>query len=496
MKKRILSLLLALVMLIPLCACGSQTAGTAGDAAGSAANAGDTQPETGEQPPEATPEPPKPFVEEHALSYSMQLSSTQAGDQYPTDEGDTLTPDFCMASEGLVSLDRSEPDEENYVTYTFVSEGCVQPWGIYTDADGDGASFIFGISDYTLFDRYTGTVIPGRETMNDDHYAYTAEFTWDGVTYSVSRSLTVYWDGWTRVDGETLSGTKNFHVEDHVRVPADYDGLTLAWYCGEPEKNSSDDYELDLEQHILCEDDPSKLSDYRCVSIGLLEEALGGGGTETPAPAAFAKEIGDGDYQEMQESNPNSMSLDENGRHFEKNYEKKTKEAFRLRGVSHFFAYQSQSHTWTSTDEGIYVSLEPCQESKDVIDDFVLENLSQDRSIELKVFDGEGKLLGSSGLVGPNMYLTSFPLDSPGVYQKDIDYVFSGTVKDDSSNMEVSSVEMNRYQVYRPSFTVFLYIYDAEGNLLTAESLDSINYGNAYGHDWAEIAQADFTEAD
>lgn len=481
-RNKLLALLLALAMILSLCACGSQTTaptGTepaAGDASQAAPEGGDSAPQ---EPPEPTPEPgPKTFMDEHGLEFSLQLSCCGTGQQWANSGSDYLTPDNCAASVVLVSLDRSDPDEEGYVTYTLVSEGEVHPGFVYTDADGDkeknmGCSGI----GYSIIDRYTGTEFPGRSTMNDDAYDYSVSFDWGGQSYTVNRTYTIWWDGWLDIDRG--SGMEYYHITDVVRIPADYDGLCLAWYEGEPEQHDPEDekYELDLEEaHLFCEDDFSALSDFCFVGIEMVEAALGGGGTEALAPAAPDGQISDADYKEKAESLIGEIRMNGDGdRYFFPWNERHGKDSFVLRGGDVFYYFGSNYFSpWTyDRDKGIWVGDGPYPESVDVIDGFMLENRSKDRQIAIKAFDEKGNLIGCSGLLGPNEYLTSFALDTPGKVRQVVEYTVAG-------NMDFSEKWLEGKLYNKPAFTMMLCIYDMEGNLLSANSVENLLYGNGY----------------
>ena len=471
--KKWTAIFLLMGLVLSLCACGAAPAESTAEPSPQTTQAPPTEAPS-EEPsptpsPEPTPEVPKTFMEEHGLSFTMKLSSDQPGFQYAIDEGDSLVPENCLGSLAVVSLEQSPPDEEGYVTLTIVSEGVVRLEFLYTDADGDGRGVEFGQSRYGLFDRYTGTTLPERTTRGDDEFEYAiTQIDVAGKDYAVSRKLTVQWDGDIYWHADGGSGNNYTHIVDRIRYPAEYDGLSLGWYVGEPRDGRKDyDDELELEERrVLCESDFSKLTDYRFVNVSTAL-SLFCENTAEAKPAVPHGQIGDESYQHLTKQFGSSVvGIGEDAKAVANNDEAGS--PFVLRGMDDLYGFIGNRIHLNNVQEFSF---------------FMLENHSTDRQIVLAAFDAEGNAIGSTGLLGPNDYLNRFTLDKP---VKTREYsLYSYFVFDfggDGGKQALSDVDL----VSELPFTIMVYVYDMEGNLLGANTLEGVKYGNAYRCDWPD----------
>ena len=464
MKKTIVLLMAALLLL--LYGCSSQKT--------AAESSAEVEVPTGEPTQEAVPSPeptpttPPTFMEEHGLVLSMKMSYTGLGMQYADSGSDYLTPDFCDDHRAIVFVGRTASDEEGYVTYTIISEGEITPDLIYFDADNNEESYFrFCSNSYTLIDRYTGTELPERDTHNDDAYNYTIEIQWEGRTYRISRDCSIKWDFHFQWDGPWKNGRASgrgpqyFQLKDIIRVPEDYDGLTLAWHMSEPKPHSAEDYndELDLEEaHVLCEDDFSALSDYCFTSVDVLRSILHGG-TELPGPADPDGVI-DASFQAVRKEYDNEYTTYLN--RFGYNYYAADEEAPDFELCGHLTGDGSTGYGG-----------------------FLLANHTEDRQIAINVYDAEGHMLGSSGLLGPKEYLTHFSLDVPVPKRSETTYLIESWSYDKKTGE--TSVEMVEHSI-TPSDCAFVFcVYDLDGNFIGSTSDIERDYSNGWFIDWDSI---------
>ena len=263
MKKKILTLVLAVTTAAMLVGCGKaqETAGGGEE---------EVKQETQEAAPEETataePERVHEWVEAtYAAPKTCKLCGETEGEpkQSYFDEHGVNVPDgpvdctvdciyykkedpetYCRVGDAVFTQTDcyAEPaDEEGYQNVHLTLTVAMQP-GCYYDA-AENVEYLSVRYSNGIYDWYTGRMLPGRGTRDDDAQEYAVTLDIDGVSYEVSYSEEISWEQGEWVHDEAGNGTSSMTAtkEYIFRIPEGYDGLV---YCACPTREYT---EIDTE---------------------------------------------------------------------------------------------------------------------------------------------------------------------------------------------------------------------------------------------------------
>jgi lipoprotein len=482
--KRLIAFVLALGMLLSLCACGKTPAE-------------ESQPETVpaetvEETTAATEEPTEPenltYAEEHGFQF---VGASDLMDyQYPSSmycSGLTdveFDPDVWNSS--TFRLVSAEPltDDPNYTVYTFT--------GVHTCAiklSGmavDGASWGVHGTDLVFVDANTGYKLfredPTYADDNNHHESSTdissegllasPGFQWNGKEIHISSSYSgdsydLYNDCYVGDDGRNIVDFSAQVEEKYVlAMPTGYTGLCVG--VAVPKSKNDPNY-VESEENAeagnkleLFEPDEDYYYYFRRLDemAALLNDGVISGRTES---GALTKSI-QNDREDL-DSIPN-IAANSDG----------TVQKFRDGTISAQWTNllaEPEETANTLREKGIeditvaaYVQeasdeLEALQGNMCSVD---IINRSKGLLVEVVAFDGECNVIGRSGIVGPQEFLSGFPLDK--IPETTFLSTYSGMFyQDGTSGSWVTSEE----PALTYNVTFGAYVYDLDGNFLYYE---------------------------
>ena len=287
MKKKILTLVLAVTTAAMLAGCGKaqetaggnaeetvQTQETAGDNAEETAPEETAEPECAHEWVEATyaapktcsvcgtteGEPKQSYFDEHGVDVpDGPVDCTVDYIYYNTDNPET----YCKVGDSVITQTDcyAEPaDEEGYQNVHLMLTMALEP-GTYYDAAED-VNYTYAAYSCGIYDWYTGRMLPARYLDGDDAQEYAVTLDIDGVSYEVSYSQEVSWDWGEWVPDEAGNATHSATVtfEYIFRIPEGYDGLVYGAipkreYTGEPDTETV--LGLDEDEAVYADLDPT-----------------------------------------------------------------------------------------------------------------------------------------------------------------------------------------------------------------------------------------------
>lgn len=482
--KRLIAFVLALGMLLSLCACGKMPVE-------------ESQPETvpaetAEETTAATEEPTEPenltYAEEHGFQF---VSASDPMDyQYPSSmycSGLTdveFDPDVWNSSTfRLVSV---EPlaDDPNYTVYTFtgVHTCAIKLSGVAVD----GAFWGVHGAGLVFVDANTGYELSSEDpayTDNDSHYETSTNisseglltspgFQWNGKEIHISLSYSgdsydLYNDCYTGDDGRNIVDFSARVEEKYVlAMPTGYTGLCVGVDISKRENdpNYVESEENDEAGNTLKLFEPGKDHHYYFRRLdemaALLNDGVISGRTES---GALAKSI-QNDREDL-DSIPNiAANSDGTVQKFRDGTisaqwtslsaePEETANALREKGIENITV---ATHVQEAGDE-----LEALQDNMCSVD---IINRSKGLLVEVVAFDGECNVIGRSGIVRPQEFLSGFPLDK--IPETTFLSTYSGMFYQDgtSGSWMTSDEPALTYNV-----TFGAYVYDLDGNFLYYE---------------------------
>lgn len=489
--KRLIAFVLALGMLLSLCACGKMPVE-------------ESQPETvpaetAEETTAATEEPTEPenltYAEEHGFQFVG--ASDPMDYQYPSSmycSGYTdveFDPDVWSSS--TFRLVSAEPlaDDPNYTAYTFM--------GVHTFAvrlsgvlglDNKGR---FGAHSSSLLfvDANTGYRISttgSRSYSDDDHHESIADissealsdspsFQWDGEEVHVSLSYS----------GNSRVLNKDIHTNDVGRrvvdyssqievkfvlvMPTGYTGLCVGVAIPKSEndpnyvKSEEDDDETGNKLELFEPDEDAYYYFRRLDEMAaLLNDGVISGRTESGALTKSIKNDG-----EALANMPNVKA----------NPDGTVQKYCRYCDNPSWKAVAAESEKTTSAlwDKGLYdiTVASRMQESfnepealRDNICSVDVINRSKGLLVEIVAFDGDCNVVGRSGIIGPQEFLSGFPLDKiPETTFSSIHSVLYYMDETDAWHIAEEPFAIS-------NVTLGAYVYDLNGNFLYYELFSEI----------------------
>lgn len=238
----------------------------------------------------------KDFVSAHDIRYSSDLSFDLPYVVEFTDEETRETVEnedykFVPGISTLTITDAtiSESDEAGFVDIIITAETVINPRMLQMTwnpvASKNSTTSVTSIS--TIFDKYTGRILPSKSTLGNSKYDSECEIEYDGKIYSISRLSEGNWDkhydDWVENNGEEIDGCvqyfdihKTLKKTETLHVSKDYDGLVIAI----PQKGTTErakNYEMNDEEQYMFEPDENgevrTENDYYYISVtDLLEQ--------------------------------------------------------------------------------------------------------------------------------------------------------------------------------------------------------------------------------
>ena len=186
-------------------------------------------------------EPKQSYFDEHGVDVpDGPVDCTMDYIYYNSDDPET----YCRVGDAVFTQTDcyAEPaDEEGYQNVHLKLTVTMQP-GYYYDAAED---VTYSSVRYTgsMYDWYTGRMLPVRDMSGDDAQEYAVTLDIDGASYEVSYSAEISWEQgeWVRDEAGNATISATATKEYIFRIPEGYDGLV---YCAIPRREYS---ELDTE---------------------------------------------------------------------------------------------------------------------------------------------------------------------------------------------------------------------------------------------------------
>ncbi len=255
MKKKILTLVLAVTAVLMLAGCGKAQKTAGGNAEETAQTkesaleetaAAETEcdhewveatyaaPKTCKLCGETEGEPKQSYFDEHGVSVpDGPVDCTMDYIYYNEDDPET----YCKVGDAVITQTDcyAEPtDEEGYQNVHLTLTIAFQP-GYYYDAAEDIPYLATLSGGLGVYDWYTGRMLPSREMWDDDAQEYAVTLDIDGVSYEVSYSQEVSWEQgeWVYDEAGNSTSSATCTSEYIFRIPEGYDGLV---YCAAPER--------------------------------------------------------------------------------------------------------------------------------------------------------------------------------------------------------------------------------------------------------------------
>lgn len=475
--KRLIAFVLALGMLLSLCACGKTPA-----------EESQTVPaETAEETTAATEESTEPenltYAEEHGFQFVGAADPMDY--QYPASmycSGLTdveFDPDVWNHS--AFRLVSAEPlaDDPNYTVYTFTGmhANAVRFSGVKDSDRGQYGTFF---PDLIFVDTNTGYEISAVDSSydSDDHHEYetllaSPSFLWDGKEIHISLSYsgdtrTLNNDIYTDDNGRIVVNRNTQVEKNYVLVmPTGYTGLCVGVDIPKHENNPN---------YVKSEESDSKTANklelfephedayyyFRRLDemAALLNDGVISGRTES---GALAKSIqndredldsipniaanSDGTVQKFRDGTISAQWTNLSAESEE------TANTLREKGIEDITV---AAHVQEAGDE-----LEALQDNMCSVD---IINRSKGLLVEVVAFDGDCNVIGRSGIVGPQEFLSGFPLDK--IPETTFLSTYSGMLYQDgtSGSWMTSEEPALTYNV-----TFGAYVYDLDGNFLYYE---------------------------
>ncbi len=250
MKKKILTLVLAVTAVLMVAGCGKAQKTAGGNAEETAQTkesaleetaAAETEcahewveatyaaPKTCKLCGETEGEPKQSYFDEYGVNVpDGPVDCTMDYIYYNTDNPET----YCRVGDAVFTQTDcyAEPaDEEGYQNVHLTLTMALQPGSYYDAAEDIKYSYCLS-GGLGVYDWYTGRMLPARATSNDDAQEYAVTLDIDGVSYEVSYSQEVSWDWGEWVYDEAGNGTSSATVTfDYLfRIPEGYDGLVYS----------------------------------------------------------------------------------------------------------------------------------------------------------------------------------------------------------------------------------------------------------------------------
>lgn len=485
--KRLIAFVLALGMLLSLCACGKTPAEESKP---------ETVPaETVEETTAATEEPTEPenltYAEEHGFQFVG--ASDPMDYQYPAKMSCNgladveFDPDVWNSS--TFHLVSAEPlaDDPNYTVYSFtgVHTYTVRLSGVITDHNSVNVGSFSGL---IFVDANTGYKISMEDVYYDNkdnrHQESTTDISSDGLLAAPS----FLWDGKEvhislSYSGDSYALNRDVHKDDDGRtvvnrsaqvedkyvlvMPTGYTGLCVGVEIPKSKNNpnyvkSEEDDDETGNKLELFEPDEDDYYYFRRLDemAALLNDGVISGRTES---GALAKSIqndredlkaipnivanSNGTVQKFRDGTISAQWTNLSAEPEE------TANALREKGIEDITV---AAHVQEANDE-----LEALQGNMCSVD---IINRSKGLLVEVVAFDGECNVIGRSGIVGPQEFLSGFPLDK--IPETTFLSTYSGMFyQDGTSGSWITSEE----PALTYNVTFGAYVYDLDGNFLYYE---------------------------
>ncbi|MCM1217801.1 MAG: hypothetical protein NC548_25195 [Lachnospiraceae bacterium] len=161
---------------------------------------------------------PKPYAYENGIEFFQGTSFISTGTCYNPDTPENYEMIETEVNITDVVIEDAESEEEQTIKIFYTVKGRVVSGNTY-----------IRLPDFTVWDIYTGEIIPFDSMTGDGQESSEIELEWDGKTYSIWREKEKQWESgdWTDgSDGNTICDVEMIAVES-ITVSKDYDGLAL-----------------------------------------------------------------------------------------------------------------------------------------------------------------------------------------------------------------------------------------------------------------------------
>ncbi len=113
-----------------------------------------------------------------------------------------------------------------------------------------------------LADRYTGLVLPSKDTYGSDGFDYQAQVSYDGEDYDIyySKQVEVEGSGWYDTADGGRRNDRYFHQVYTLRVPEGYDGLVYGLIPSYQYSEETNYDTVDEETSYVTDTDPERLA--------------------------------------------------------------------------------------------------------------------------------------------------------------------------------------------------------------------------------------------
>lgn len=160
---------------------------------------------------------PQPYADANGLEFFQGTSFITKGIRYdknmPEESYETIDAEVEITG---ITIEDAENKGEQTIMIEYTTKGRIS----------HGRLSII-MSHFTLWDIYTGRIVPGVSISENGQNSSSIELEWDGKTYFIRDETDSRWEQYDWEEGnDGTSEMKNFMVET-VTVPKDYDGLAL-----------------------------------------------------------------------------------------------------------------------------------------------------------------------------------------------------------------------------------------------------------------------------
>lgn len=497
--KRLVAFILAMGMLILLCACEKKTAETPTEASRQETSSAETTTEPITETEETTAPEKLTYAQEHDFQFvgaSAPMDYQYASRMYCNGLTDVdFEPDVWNSSRFQLVSVAPLADDPNYIVYTIKGyhEAYCRLSGVQ-EADGVTSDFGTNVLDLCFVDANTGYRIPKKNVSysGNDHQEYAQEissagkeaeeneislddilasqgFQWDGEEIHISLfysgdSHVLKNDIHTESDGRCVVDFSGQLEDEFILVlPAGYTGLCIGCDISKTgnDPNHVKRNEEESDGLELFEPEEGERYFFRRLDemASLLQTAVISGRTES---AALAKSIAsDGaDLTKM----PNIAATSDGT----------VLDYLGNPAVAHWssLATVSEEARELLVDKGIYditiaadtaESFYQPEAARTGICSVDAINRSTGLLVEIVAFDGQGNVVGRSGIIGPQEFISGFPLDEiPETVSQNIDGHMHEFNEDTGTWTVVD-------EPYAYSTSLGAYVYDLEGNFLFYE---------------------------
>ena len=169
---------------------------------------------------------PQPYADANGLEFFQGTSFITKGTRYdknmPEESYETIDAEVDITG---ITVEDAESEGEQTITIVYTVKGRItyeKPWII--------------VPHFTLWDIYTGRMVPSVSISENGQASFSIEFEWDGKTYFIEHEKYSWWERYDWMedsDGNETREMENCLVEI-VTVPKDYDGLAL--FMGDEDK--------------------------------------------------------------------------------------------------------------------------------------------------------------------------------------------------------------------------------------------------------------------